>query len=1581
MSQSREMEAKMTTSRRVSYLLRLVSLLAVASLSWTEANSKAQAQMFRIPGMNGPEETENEGDGLHTERRVEAKLKLIAAAARSKKTAEVLEHLESLRAADPMLIVRGSDRVYVPLHRDLMTLIQGFSSEIREAIEKSDPGADAALRRAIEVDAPVALPTILQRFAGTKAAGKAHLLLAAKHADRGHNLAAQYWLAPLLSKQADPELKAIAEKLNARLVPGKEAAQRDAKSTGADNSSSDKPKESTERSTEDPGSDPLNADDKTAAVQSPEDSIPDVVAKSDPSGVTSAEGKEKSSTDEGSESPPEQSVNTSGETFIQQRHWFKSLPISSAARTRSQQLLQESPEIKGIPWSAWQPEIDAEHVYIRVPGLISAYRLSSGQHLWTRTLSHEQAPVRPLEPDFTGGGLAADRNPLQEAMNSPEILQLHRNEMVGRMTSDADRLFLVSQLSSGYGAVVSRGMVRFRGAADQIKAGLWELVAIDKKTGRRLWTMGGPPVEEKFGNELATAWLAGPPAVERGSLYQVVEKESVVQLVCLDADTGRLRWRVPLSYPQNRIGLDASRQLLAAQTSVRDGLVYTTSTTGWLFAIDTMTHSILWARKLSTRSGDSREERMLRNPGMFMTDVAPLKQAWRSQPPVLLGDNLLVPTAESATLLCIDPRSGKTRTTSIPASGITVVLHCDPQWLILASADSIVGFTVPQLKKSWTLKLTDPAAPPVGPASRQENDLYVPLADGSAAVVSIENGALRQTLKRFRPAWSTGGFYSTQGRILSHAPDHLTLMSREPLTGHDETDPLQHATFLFESGAIKEASLTAAKIPITALRRDAVRRLKFRIAVAMLKAEDGESSQASAKDLIAKEATQLEEIAGMAQTAQEKALTHFLRLDYLLRTAPENVVPSLIDALTLDESVHMIDVPVTSSMKELLADASGSDPLARNPLKTSIDQRFVTFRAWVLMQLRDRIAKAEAKERSTIILALAAVPDPLIAEMHSRDLAEESLRRAEVHLQKGECKELTLQLLMSAAEAQLDASRTHEENPADNEQRMILSVRIADDFGKARELLLKKSNTESTHRELVGRLLTVAQYELQGKLPGVTLAAPDDTREFIVNRVASTPEVPLTMLPVSNSGRMMGRMPGRSDVNLSSSTDGFLSAFRWSVRTIPGALQAKSVREPFLAPWTISREASGNVNDLRNQELYRFGTVLLLADSDGLSAFSVTEQRWLWRKTAADGFSSRRSRLTEKSFARLDTGLGSLMIWFGGSGVDVCGGNARWVCLKSNDSVEVIDIFTGNRLWGMPLEETYSSVLAYRSAIIGHRGFSHVMMLNPVDGKIQDAAPFGVGELLKMDFVRETPDSILTLKHHFEGQPTLKWINQVDGVVKRQLELSKKMHATIMEEEILAVLNENGDLKVVDLMTGAQQEFPGSGAEIAKSLSIEPTKMAFHADALNYYVYEMDDNGLGLFAFETARLIPVRTSIVAFSRSRGELAWVHPLKGEGSLYVDGPDEYVVLAEVNENVAANLPGGRALNIPGLGIQLGQTYTVKGLSRATGLSRFNYKVAAQRPFPEIRLTRTTPNQLDLEAFGNRVRFISSPVAVAP
>ena len=1362
-------------------------------------------------------------------------------------------------------------------------------------------------------------------------------------------------------------MKAIAEKLNAQFVAAADPAQA-AKNPPGEKDREENSGESAEQATDEPVSDSEKVDENSASDATPQNSSPDTAVKS-------ADGHQNSPTEAGTETASVSNVDTAEQSFIQQRHWYKSLPIAAATRTRSQQLLRESRQLKAIPWSAWEPELDAEHVFVRAPGLISAYRLSSGQHLWTRTLAQEQSPVRAPEPEFPGGRFVMDRDPLRDALNSAEILQLHRNERVGRMTSDDERLYLVSQLSTGYGPSLSRGMMRIRGANEQFSAGLWELIAIDKKTGRRLWTMGGAPVEEKFGNELAMAWLSGPPTVDRGSLYQVIEADSVVHLVCLEAATGRIRWRIPLAYPENGIELDVKRQLFAAQTTAKGGVVYTTSTTGWLFAIDTLTHSIQWVRKLAGNVTENREERMLRDSGMFVPDLAPLGEAWRSQSPILLGDNLLVPTAESGQLLCVDARNGKNRISSVSGSGATVILHSDEEYLVVASTDSIIGFALPKLKRSWTLKLNEANAPPVGPGSRQGDELYVPLADGSAAVVMLADGSLKQTLRRFRPAWSTGGLYSTQGKILSHAPDHLTLLSREPATGHDETDPLQHALFLFESGDLKEASLAAAKIPVTALRRDTLRRLKFRIAVAMLKAEEETGSNRTAAELIAKEASQLEEIAGMAQTAQEKALTHFLRLDFLMRTAPENVIPSMIDALILDESVLTVDIPVTSNIKELLTDASGSDPLSRNPLRPTRDQRFVTFRAWVLTQLRERIARANDKERNTIVLGLAAVPDATILEMHSRDLTEEYLRRAELHLQKGECTEVVLQLLVAAADAQLDAD-------SESDEQRRTTTRIAENFQKVRDLMRARADAETVHQELVDRIVATVQFELQGKQPGMNLVAPDDIGRTIRERVAETPELPLTMLPVSTVGRVMGRMSGKSEIAPYSPSDSALSAFRWTARSSPSVIQARSLREPLRPEWGLAQEMPENPNELKNQELYRFGSILILADSQGLSAFSVAEQRWLWRKTILNGFIGRRAALRERTFVQVESGIRFAMMSLNGFGLSICGGSSRWICLKTDESLEVVDLYSGNRLWGTPTEDSYSSTLAFRSGIFRCKGFNDMKKLNPIDGTEGGSPPAILASLPGVEIMRDTNDAVLALRRNtVTNQPVLQWIDATKGQVSRSIELSSKSWAFVPDQETMALLSEDGDLKVINLMTGDQQDFAGARSAMENTLPKDVTKLAFTADALNCYIYEADDNPMGQFALDSFRIIPVKTAVVAFSRQTGKQAWVRPVKAPASMYLDGPEEVVVFVEEGENAAPNPVGRRVFNIPGLGMQMGQTHVLHGLSRTTGNSRFSYKATVQRPFPEIRLTKTTANQLDLEAYGNRVRFVSTPVAAAP
>lgn len=87
-----------------------------------------------------------------------------------------------------------------------------------------------------------------------------------------------------------------------------------------------------------------------------------------------------------------------------------------------------------------------------------------------------------------------------------------------------------------------------------------------------------------------------------------------MHLACLSADTGELLWRLPLADPNVEIALDPSRQLLAAQTTIKGEMILTTTTTGWIFAVDAMTHAILWTRRLPLIDAETPRPRSFRNP-------------------------------------------------------------------------------------------------------------------------------------------------------------------------------------------------------------------------------------------------------------------------------------------------------------------------------------------------------------------------------------------------------------------------------------------------------------------------------------------------------------------------------------------------------------------------------------------------------------------------------------------------------------------------------------------------------------------------------------------------------------------------------------------------------------------------------------------------------------------------------------------------------------------------------------------------------------------------------------------------------
>jgi outer membrane protein assembly factor BamB len=1530
----------------------------------------ALGQLPKIPGLQESAAEEYDDLSLVYKKRVVKQLKDLSAALRAEQWNDARDLLTVLRAEDPLLMTPDPRGTFVPLHRDLALRVQNPGREILKDFQQENAAAENALRQTLANDSYAGLIPFLQKYAGTKAAFHAHFLLASVHADRGHSLAARFWLAPLLTENADPELKAAAEKMMARLANQKAVAR-----TSPAPLSNDQPTSGESAVTQPQQEQPADGAASPAVTASTvtASTVTASTATTSPVNGTSPDSIEELNPNSAETLPTDVEIHQ----FVQ---WMQSLPLSVGAAKKSQELVQSAAEFGILPWTAWEPEIDERHIYIRTPLLLSAYNRQSGRHVWTRTILQPRVLIEESDEDFPLFPMRMDDNAINTALNSPEIQLTHRNEIVGRMTSDSERLFAVCQ--SGEAATPAPRDDNFRmrailGQGETAPIGLWELIAIEKSTGRRLWTTGGPPVEEKFGNELAMAWFAGPPAVLGQELFQIVERNGSIQLACLKASTGQIRWLLPLVYPAIDISLDPARQLMAAQIRAEAGIVFTTTSTGWIFAIDALTHSPLWTRRLPTAPRTEQPGRSFRNPTFLQTPLQPMGKAWRSEPPLLSADALVVASSESHQLLVLDPLNGKVRLKSsdltarksdaakkLPRSldfsdNATTIVYADSEMLVASSATSLVGIRLPGLEKFWTLDRDSAINVPVGPGARSGSSLLLPLSDGSIDVIALTDGRRTDNLKGVRPRFHTGGLYACGENIVSYSPGHIALLATKPADRPDESDPLQEARFLLEAGRLNEAKDALGNVTLHALNAEPARRIRFRIALGSFLLID------------ATEPAALEEVLSLAATPSERAIVQYLRLDLLIRTSPENVVPMLLRVLQDDDVVQQVEIPDGDNLKKILQSTTSENPLELSSLTTNSEQLRYPFRSWLLQQLREQLRNADETRRLEIVKSMASLKDVDVLEMQSPELTEEYLRRVEDRLAQSLLNETTLHLLSAAATSKgpAFAEPLQAATPA--------SDRISAAFDRAAAIVDSAFAEDRSQRMVMQRLLQVIRHELQVAVDQQPPALPENVRDSLADRWQNSPDQPLKMLPVSTTGQMAYRTPGIVSVDAAFASDRFLSAFDWSCRRTPGAVLAQSIEEPALPAWSLKIRGNENPFSQTEEELYRFGSVLVLQNLTGLSAFSVADGRWLWTRTMP-GIISRRSNLQmQRGFKDYHSGIDGA--FSGGFGRRICGGGQRWICLWTEGTLEVVDSLTGRRLWAASGLNMTSSVFVCRDLIFIRRHEDDVVLVHAMTGLPVASALIDHSSETLRKVMQGTSEGLVIWNSPSaqNAERTVQWVDPVTGDILRTVTLTGMTLAQFLDAETLVAFTKDRSFHTVNLLTGDTSLLSFSMESESTAAELPTDQLAIAADPVNYYIFERQENAMFMGgALYGIRAQTFRKEMRAVNRRTGKIAWIHPAEDAGLACIDGTESVMLFLTVSQKPRAN-----AAAIPGLAMQTGQRYSIEGVSRVTGTRMFSYSVVAQIPVPTLRLSKNAAGQLDLEAFGNRVRFLPEPPAVAP
>lgn len=1533
---------------------------------------------INLLGNDVPEPTD-ELQRLPSDRKVTQQLQELTRLARTGDVAKIRDTLQLLQAADPSLMVADGSTTFRPLHRDLIKRIQGFPPELQAALLKQPGATPQAMQIAWEDGGPPALLTFLHRHSGSTESFKAHLLLAAIHRDRGHRQATLYWLSPVLNSGAPSELLKIAIAMRDELNAGSAMRPTRAEETGSDVEPGPEAEAESEAST----TNPLDPDNPTAKENEAKADSSELTVEAPPSSSTpNVAAAEKS--------PSASSV------LPRSPAWQRMLHLNSAQRHTSQdlvRLLAEDGDQQAIAWIAGEPDVDSQAIYVRSSGGLLAFERKTGRVLWTRLLDRPHDQRRAPEPRmrFLDGIDGPPQNVLQ-LQNSREVLELHRDEVTAGMTSDASRLFVLCETGelAGSSSDVAQpfGMLQRRGG--MVSRSLRELVAIEKATGRRLWSAGGAPLEARFGNELSQAWFAGPPTVAGGMLFGLVERDDAHWLVCLRSETGEVVWQLMLAYPETNIFQDPNRQLTASRPLVAEGMIWTSTNDGLLIAVDTLTRSVVWTRRLlqTPKQTGIPQLRNLRNIRL-QVQLKPFRETWRPEAMLLLSDSLLIQGAESHQLVMIDPLTGRLRR-RISLETATVILAVDDEFIVVAGPRKIQRLRLDNFKVDWATAMVATNVVPTGPGARLDQDLLVPLSDGSIQIVRYSDGQLTERIPALRPAFSAGGLKFMDGDVVSYGPDHVSLFSNSGAVPPHQTETIEHARFLIETGKFAEAEKILAEFTPTSDETDSVHRLLFRIATA--RALDDPTHRDD----------HLKSAARFAATSQDNAIVQFLTLE----TQPEITSDVVVDFLKAAPSILNSELPERPLLKKQLLSPVADDPIDHRTF--SAESHFTTTRPWrnfLLQIFEQHLADPDKSKSAPWSSALKQLSDEDLMSINPNiatlALQDELLDRADEAIQAGRLTESTWHLLLQARHCDNQVRSVESVTSPLPQEPDVFNTRFAALVDRFRNQLA----VESARVDLPLRppfaalsLLDVVRAEM---LPMAAAEKSPTPQESLARQWSTWKDQTYSVVPVNPVSATTMPQPNERILLPRYREDRFLSAWLWSTYREPSVLAVRSLIKPDEPLCTIDGGMFDALSIGNNGSVMRFGSVVLVQNSMGLSAISLIDQRVLWNRRIPNQSSSGIWPMMAEMHL-FDSFITSSIAWQAvfGRDVRICGGDDRWICVQSPSRVEMIDLLTGQNLWSLHTEPGNHYVFATES----HVFLSHlpagiqrddprsVTCLNRIDATQQESR-ISFSALWRT--ILATADELVIFEpSRSKTTPaSMEWVNSVTGDVRHSLALTDMINCQFMDARTLVSVTSKGTFEIIDLLTADKKvvHFSADANDDAEAeMGTTPehlTKVLIMADATNYYVLPFPDQQarqvqMMLGSMGDLQLYPIKKELRAIDRETGKIRWVWDAEENTAAWFEPTADPILLlvgSTTRVNKVNALPN---FAIPGLPMLNGRRTTITALSRISGTRLFDYTVSSRFPVPGLEFKITQQQHLDLQAFGNRVRFVPElPTTAVP
>ncbi|HEY8504127.1 MAG TPA: PQQ-binding-like beta-propeller repeat protein, partial [Gemmataceae bacterium] len=392
---------------------------------------------------------------------------------------------------------------------------------------------------------------------------------------------------------------------------------------------------------------------------------------------------------------------------------------------------------------------------------------------------------------------------------------LFENGLLGTLSHDGKYVYFIDDLAVPPHPLIAqqyglnpRGGPAVPAFQEQVDHNILRAYELD--TGRFKWHLGGknpnpgaePPgpagARKPTPADLLDAHFLGAPLPVSGKLYVLMEKDGELQLVCLDPEKltpfplkpieqkPEVVWIQKLGSPNVPVDKDSLRRIQGVNLAYADGVLVCPTNAGVIIGVELLTRSLLWAH--SYREPDAESASDAPGPGIIIRNgrrvvigrpvpgaaaaVNLNEERWRCSVPVLVNGKVVFTAYDSASVQCLDLRTGKLLWKSPRGPEDLYLAGVYDGKVIIVGKDSVRALSLEDGKKVlWKL----PSGLPSGVGVASDDVYYLPVRKAADSkepevwAIDLKSGRLIARTKS-RKKEVPGNLVFYKGDVYSQTP-------------------------------------------------------------------------------------------------------------------------------------------------------------------------------------------------------------------------------------------------------------------------------------------------------------------------------------------------------------------------------------------------------------------------------------------------------------------------------------------------------------------------------------------------------------------------------------------------------------------------------------------------------------------------------------------------------------------------------------------------------------------------------------------------------------------------------------------